>query len=451
VVKSPGIPETTINLEAAMAKMREDGNFQVYLLTQPRTLLMMESKIGNLTAHDFDDAIAALKAADKIADRAKGAELYHGDIGNNGMPPRMSTEDPAVTEPMHPDFQKIKGAMGKQYGNQADDVYYAYLNKHGLDDKKPFPATEISCPHGQMLNECPECNAEDMLGQQTPSAPQNPLQQGLARQNTQTGQQGYGLPGNLARTPAQRGVPAPQPPGLGTGVGQGPGVNADPHLGGTGAPGVTGTSNLTPMQGTNVNPPQTPRIQNPYLQPRMEVKEAKGNDCSPDTNLATAIVEDKTRKFSEGNVSSAQDPTLDKAHSAPQKAIGLAATPYEQAVLDKLSKGEPLTEEESKTYEAIKMREKYIEVEKLPGGTRTVGNRVSTMHIKEEEKINKLADADDVDSGKMPTRRWKITVTARRRAKRSSTGARSARTSSGSSSTRLKGRRASSERGSSHP
>jgi len=41
--------------------------------------------------------------------------------------------------PKHPDFIKIHARFVKQYGKKGDSLYYAWLNKKGYDDTKPFP------------------------------------------------------------------------------------------------------------------------------------------------------------------------------------------------------------------------------------------------------------------------------------------------------------------------
>ena len=42
--------------------------------------------------------------------------------------------------PLHPDFHKILNNYVKQYGaKKGKSVFYAWLNKHGYDDTKPFP------------------------------------------------------------------------------------------------------------------------------------------------------------------------------------------------------------------------------------------------------------------------------------------------------------------------
>lgn len=42
--------------------------------------------------------------------------------------------------PKHPEFQKIHSRFVKQYGKiKGDSLYFAWLNKHGHDDTKPFP------------------------------------------------------------------------------------------------------------------------------------------------------------------------------------------------------------------------------------------------------------------------------------------------------------------------
>jgi len=42
--------------------------------------------------------------------------------------------------PKHPDFKKIYARFTKQYGaKKGEDLYYAWLNKKGLDDTKPYP------------------------------------------------------------------------------------------------------------------------------------------------------------------------------------------------------------------------------------------------------------------------------------------------------------------------
>ena len=40
--------------------------------------------------------------------------------------------------PKHPDFQEIYDSMKKQYGKRVDEVYYAWVNKHRLNDTKPM-------------------------------------------------------------------------------------------------------------------------------------------------------------------------------------------------------------------------------------------------------------------------------------------------------------------------
>ena len=47
--------------------------------------------------------------------------------------------------PLHADFKKIYGNMVKQYGaKKGKSIFYAYVNKHKLDDTKPYPKKEES-------------------------------------------------------------------------------------------------------------------------------------------------------------------------------------------------------------------------------------------------------------------------------------------------------------------
>jgi len=47
--------------------------------------------------------------------------------------------------PENPDFAKVHAKMIKDYGKEkGDSVYYAWLKKHGYDDKKPFPGKKES-------------------------------------------------------------------------------------------------------------------------------------------------------------------------------------------------------------------------------------------------------------------------------------------------------------------
>lgn len=222
VVKNPGIPETTVNLEMSLSRMREDGNFQYYEISNSnKCLVMLESKIDN-------------------------SEVYNGNA-QNGMPSSQVNEFPTAPAPQ----------MSQPQPNQQP--------MNGM------------CPHGLM--ECPQCKAEDMqrqLGAQNAQTSQTgPGYPGLRLQ-----QPAGPAPNPAAQMPQP---PMPRPPGFGTGVGPQVGVNADPHLGGTGAVGVSGTSNITPMAGQNVNPPMGPRVQNPYLQ-RTEalVKEDNAKQGTPD-------------------------------------------------------------------------------------------------------------------------------------------------------------------------
>ena len=58
-------------------------------------------------------------------------------------------------EPMHKDFSKIKSGMVKQYGkDKGEQVYYAWLNKHGYDDTKAFPSKE--CKYESLIIPLPE-------------------------------------------------------------------------------------------------------------------------------------------------------------------------------------------------------------------------------------------------------------------------------------------------------
>ena len=74
-------------------------------------------------------------------------------IGSSGM--RIAEKHPAVEtlpsddcrvgEPRHPDFEKIYRQFMKRYCGSPDEecekgkqVYYAWLNAHGLDDTKPY-------------------------------------------------------------------------------------------------------------------------------------------------------------------------------------------------------------------------------------------------------------------------------------------------------------------------
>ena len=44
-----------------------------------------------------------------------------------------------ISEPLHPDFQRILANFIKQYGKKkGTDLFYKWVNKHNLDDTKPY-------------------------------------------------------------------------------------------------------------------------------------------------------------------------------------------------------------------------------------------------------------------------------------------------------------------------
>ena len=52
----------------------------------------------------------------------------------------MSCSCGTETLPLHPDFQRIKDKMVEKYGkDKGTRFFYAWVNKHGYDDTKPFP------------------------------------------------------------------------------------------------------------------------------------------------------------------------------------------------------------------------------------------------------------------------------------------------------------------------
>ena len=62
--------------------------------------------------------------------------------------------------PIHPDFQKILNNFIKQYGQKkGKQIYYAWLNKMGYDDTKPFPKEQLGIG-GTDVCVCPNCGYE---------------------------------------------------------------------------------------------------------------------------------------------------------------------------------------------------------------------------------------------------------------------------------------------------
>lgn len=250
------------------------------------------------------------------------------------------------------------------------------------------------------------------------------IEPALAQQNAQTRQTGVGIPSPLIAT---------------TGVAPVTGVDKDPHLGGTGAVGVSGTANVTPMVGEPLSPDFAkvkgnmasqygdkadsvyygwlnkngyddkkafPKegVMCPHDRPFAECAECnaamkkEGFDVKEDNDQKAAsskkeMVEatqpaatTQTKKVAEGDASSALDKVeLDKAHAADPKSIGMFHTPYEE-LQDKVIGGKA-TAEESALYARL-TKEKYVDTRSM--SNLAVGNRVSGIAAQE-------TNADDED------------------------------------------------------
>jgi len=385
-VANPGIPETSLNIEWVMESMVRDSNFQSYILkADGKQFLMFESKIENSEeamgvampgagsavapmpmpmsrenppgyakqAYPQKDYDPAMFGQGPNSQEDQGTSLYSNEPmgGGQGAPASM------MAEPLHPDFQKIKRGMGKQYGgDKANNVYYGWLNKHGFDDSKAYPSEDYSCPHGAMLGECPICSAGEELP--VPTQTTNPPKIGAPNAPLPAPPQ---PPVRLPQPPPpQQKFPMPQPqgqpPGMSTQdalvqqngqlkgwgvppVGQGQSQPIpDPHLGGTGLTGVTGTSNLTPMAGDGTNPvggipsgikgtvDNTAATGAGVTRP-FEVKEGSESQARPDMSTRD---EKKTVKEGVGDAAGMQDRTTNWPKDKQVKKIGLSPTPYEK-------------------------------------------------------------------------------------------------------------------------
>lgn len=367
-VRNPGIPETTLNIERVIESMRQNDNFHTYeCVVGMKRWLMFESQILNNV---------------QVAE-----EVYNNDR-SNGMPPKSVNELPAQQVQVHPDFQKLRASMGSNY--------QGWLQRYGFDESQPYPSADYSCPHGQKFEECQACGggSQEFLGY--PGGPGQPAQGQIPQQKVSqpppqqdvtvsnpTGSPsgnvnappGSPIPGLAKQNPQLRRTGFGNPPQpMKTGVGSFPGTDKDPHLGGTGNTGVTGTGNITPMAG--VRPASGTGITG--REESSDVKESKTGNASP--TMATVAEEAPM-----GDVSSAQDKTMKWPKDTAPKSIGIAQTPYEMAVLAKVSKGESLTAEENRAFEALSLREKKVENSKV-GSVLSNPNRVSTIPTKEEEE-----------------------------------------------------------------
>jgi hypothetical protein len=287
-VDNPGIPESTITMEHfAQTEVQEraltpDPRFHIQ--TALGSLVMLEGAVE----HDFDDAIAALKSADEIADRATGEAIGTGSAG------------------------AASGSMPAGY----DQI----------------------CAHGYMTAECPECSMAETF---PPQQPQIQAPQQMQRPPVPTPQPMQQRPAPFPQPKPQTQVPTqPNYPGN---VAPGRGAPTVMSNMRSGLPGVTATQNLTPLMGDGTNPPGqfTPDTRNdPLFRPDQildnpnssnvglrEANNSRRRNNRPE--MSAAIKED-------GSAAGAQDETVTwpnskpGSHGSPVKSIGLAATPYEK-------------------------------------------------------------------------------------------------------------------------
>jgi len=77
-------------------------------------------------------------------------------MSNERIDPVTAPTEATLSEPRHDDFKKILDNFIRQYGEEKGTrLFYAWVNKHGLDDTKPYSV------QAQLLNECvgPLCEA----------------------------------------------------------------------------------------------------------------------------------------------------------------------------------------------------------------------------------------------------------------------------------------------------
>ena len=362
-VENPGIPESTLNytMEQLLGKAAES----LYVMESHRTssgLILMEFDTLSLTEsapqsqverniaedsliaarilrsvtgeHDFDaavkkldpdkdgQAIAALKSADEIADRAK----------------EQSPEGPqmqSVSEPLHPDFAKMKAAMSKQYGDKGDSIYYATVNKKGLDDTKPMPKEAME-EMGAMLNN------PSLI----PQGYQNltPMRANTNQRSGLTGVTGVsqGVPMQGDGTNVAKGVPDTQPKLTIEPTAQ------DQQIAPRNVPARPGQ--MSGASPTNLQPRTV--VNNP-MATGTGVSRESANKSNSRKSAHMSVSEDDGR----GNVSQAlqkdwgaptDKDTGDseaKPHDVGVKNIGMKGTPYEQLLAQKVLTGNATKEE----------------------------------------------------------------------------------------------------------
>lgn len=277
-VSDPGIPETTLN-------MAEGKERPLIGLTVP----IIESLVKNFRFLVMEGKI----------DSPDGSPGESGALGDPQDQPEIISASATVSEPLHPDYQKTLSGMKSKYGDEkGTSVFYAWRNKHGLDDTKPMPK---SLPSEALLDAL-EWNGG---GTADPNKAEpdtfNHLDGG-----PQDGATFHELPkAPQAMTPAVNAQP-------------GPIVTKMPYY------GKQGTSPSASLE------PQEPTLIRPLMHSAESLDANKAASV-----LGEAVMAPKPSvKEGEGDAATAQDKTVNQAASvvdADVKPIGLPKTPYEGA------------------------------------------------------------------------------------------------------------------------
>lgn len=334
---------------------------------------------------------------DSPADKEKAKARVNAALAKYGLDPigeqnptSAQLEEP-ITEPLHPDFQKMKSAMSQQYGaDKGKSVFYATVNKHNLDDTKPMPK-EFAEAMGPMFNN------RSLI----PQGYQN-LTPMRANQNQRSG-----LPGV---TGVSQGVPM-----AGTSVNPVKGI-PDPVI----RPIVTPTAQdqqiLPRNRGVQSSQPMT-TIDNPMATGTGVTKESSANK-SHGRNIKSklSVNEDGSRQDVSQANQSAWGAETDKnmtddepqPHAVDVKNIGLGETPYESLLANKVMSGKA-TAEELKLYNVL-VKEGRIDINgranpetQATAGVDKAGNGVQNTNRTGGATVNEADDGEDdgVDGKKM--------------------------------------------------
>ena len=419
-VDNPGIPETTLNMERmTLEKFVElpvserlqtryvlcEGNLEAELDADARDKLPASKFAAPAKGDDGDDklpmpdrahAINAKarfnqthfdspdqkkKAFDRVNAALKKFGLEPMEELYGGADPSGTTsyeeEMPALMEPPYVPPQSGTLPSG---GHDILKKVYVDLRKGGSDQasaaKQAWGAVKNAGYSQDQSGQWNKKEEENPKLQQFPpptQQPQSPVQLALAKQNNQSGQSGPGWPTGVA-------------PGV-------VGVSQDPHLGGTGAVGVSGTSNITPMAGDGTNPPipanaPVPRPSNPWL----SANKGRSADSWSEMSTAPAVVGEEAGAT--GDVSSAEEKETTLGHKVDVKAIGAEETPYEK-LRTAIMTGKA-TQQEAALFAQF-TPEKYVPIGDL-GTAASVGNRVSSIPAREEEEEEEDPDKKKPDA-----------------------------------------------------